>query len=162
MLGIRLTDFIYSPRDYYCRLDLIETDLLFKKELIKKERLKLLKENVNFIVNYSRMLDDKDKYLWKNLAEDNQIFISFKTKNAFTNWIKNVENDLRKFGLKEQFLDKVLQFFNKLHWIRIENIKDLSFRIDQAIENTKQLQFLMEYLSQHTKITQNNGVYYIN
>ena len=32
ILGARLTDFFYSPTDYYCRLDLIETDLLFKKE----------------------------------------------------------------------------------------------------------------------------------
>jgi len=82
MLGIRITDFIYEPDNYYCRLDLIETELLFKKELIKKERIKLLKENVDFIINYNRMLDDKDKYIWMNLAEDNQLCISFKTKSA--------------------------------------------------------------------------------
>ena len=38
MLGIRVTDFIYSAAGYYCRLDLIETELLFKKELVKKDR----------------------------------------------------------------------------------------------------------------------------
>ena len=54
MLGIRVTDFIYSAAGYYCRLDLIETELLFKKELVKKDRLKLLKENIDFIVNYNR------------------------------------------------------------------------------------------------------------
>ena len=44
MLGVRVTDFIYSPTDYYCRMDLLETKLLFKKELVKNKRLKLLKE----------------------------------------------------------------------------------------------------------------------
>ncbi|MFX1417366.1 MAG: hypothetical protein ACFE9N_00450 [Promethearchaeota archaeon] len=162
ILGVRVTDFIYSPAGYYCRLDLIETDLLFKKELAKKERLKLIKENVDFMVNYNRVLEDKDKYLWMNLAEDNEIFISFKTKTAFNKWIKTIEKDLQKFGTQEDFLSKIMQFFNKLHWIRIENLKDLSFRIDLTIEkNIKQKQMLIDYLSEHTEITQNNGIYYL-
>ena len=162
MLGIRVTDFIYSSVGYYCRLDLVETDLLFKKELVKKERLKLLKENIDFIVNYNRILDDKDKYLWKKLAEDNGLFINFKTRSAFNNWLSNIENDLRKFGTKEQLINQILLYFNKLHWIRIENIQDLSFRIDQAIEkNSEQKQMLIEYLSQHTEVSQIDGVYYL-
>ncbi|MFW9998955.1 MAG: hypothetical protein ACFE9Q_07535 [Candidatus Hodarchaeota archaeon] len=162
ILGARVTDFIYSPADYYCRLDLLETDLLFKKELAKKERLKLIKENVDFMVNYNRILDDNDKYLWMNLGEDNELFISFKTKIAFNKWIKTIERDLGKFGTQEDFLSKILQFFNKLHWIRIENIKNLSFRIDQAIEkSTEQKQMLIDYLSEHSVITQNNGIYYL-
>ncbi|MFX1601411.1 MAG: hypothetical protein ACFFB6_12500 [Promethearchaeota archaeon] len=160
MLGVKVTDFIYSPKDFYCRLDLVETQLVFREELVKKERLKLLKENVDFIVNYNRILDDKDKYLWMNLAEDNELFIGFKSKTAFKNWIKIIEEDLRKFGTQEDFLNKLLQFFNKLHWIRIENIKDLSFRIEQSIENNnEQKQFLIDYLSQHSEISQNNGIY---
>ena len=39
ILGIRVTDFIYSPDDYYCRMEFIETDLLFNRdELAKKEK----------------------------------------------------------------------------------------------------------------------------
>lgn len=162
MLGSRVTDFIYSPVDYYCRMDLIETELLYKKELVKKERIKLLKENVNYIINYNRMLEEKDKYLWMNLAEDNELFISFKTKTAFNKWIKTLEKDLRKFGTQDNFLHKILQFFNKLHWIRIENVKDLSFRIEQSLEeNNKQKQFLIDYLSQHSEVSQNNSIYYL-
>ncbi len=163
VLGARVADFIYSLADYYCRLDLLETDLLFKKELARKERLKLVKENVDFMVNYNRLLDDKDKYLWMNLAEDNELFISFKTNDAFNKWIKTIEEDLRKFGTQEDFFKKILRFFNELHWIIIENIKDLSFRVDQVFEkNTEQEQMLIEYLSQQAEITQNNGIYYLN
>jgi hypothetical protein len=162
MLGIRVTDFTYSSQDYYCRLDVIETELLFKKELVKKERLKLLKENIDFITNYNRILNDKDKYLWMKLAEDNELFINFKTRSAFNNWISNIENDLRKFGTKEQLLNQILLYFNKLHWIRIESIQDLSFRIDHAIEkNSAQKQMLIEYLSQHKEVSQIDGIYYL-
>ena len=162
MLGVKLTDFIYSPTDYYGRLDLLETDLLFKKELAKKERLKLLKENVNYVVNYNRMLDDKDKYLWMNLAEDNELFVNFKSKSIFNKWIIIIEEDLRKFGTQEDFLNKIVQFFDKLHWIRIENLKDLSFRIEQSIErNTEQKQLLVDYLSKYSEISQKDGIYYL-
>ncbi len=160
MLGARVIDFIYSPVDYYCRFDLVETELLFKKELVKKERQKLLKENVNYIINYNRMLDEKDKYLWMNLAEDNELFISFKSTNAFIKWIKIIEEDLKKFGTQEDFLTKILQFFNKIHWIRIESLKDLLFRIEQQIEkNPEQKQLLIDYLSQYAEISQKDTIY---
>jgi len=162
MLGSRVTDFIYSPVDYYCRMDLIETDLLHKKELVKKERIKLLKENVNYIINYNRMLDDKDKYLWMNLAEDNELFINFKNKNAFKKLIKIIEGDLRKYGTQDDFLKKILKFFNRIHWIKIEALKDLSFRMEDVIEkNTEQKQLIINYLSQFKKLSQKNEIYYL-
>lgn len=163
MLGVKVTDFIYSEEDYYGRLDLIETDLLFGRELAKRERLKLLKENVRFIINYDRMLDDKDMYLWMNLVEDNELCVCFRNKNAFNKWIKIIEEDLTKFGNKENFLHKILLFFNKMHWIRIENLKNLSFQIEDFIEsNQDQKQLIMDYLSKHSKVSQNDGIYYLN
>jgi hypothetical protein len=108
------------------------------------------------------MLDDKDLYLWMKLAEDNEIFVSFKSQTAFNKWIKNIETHLRKFGKKEEFLAKILQFFNKLHWIRIENIRNLSFRIEQAIvENKEQKQYLINYLSKISKISEIEGIYHL-
>ncbi|MFX1344259.1 MAG: hypothetical protein ACFFAI_04075 [Promethearchaeota archaeon] len=162
-IGVRVTDFIYSPEDYYGRLDLIETDLLFRKELAKKERLKLLEENVRFLINYDRMLEDKDMYLWMNLVEDKEIYICFRNKNAFNKWIKIVEEDLNKFGNHDNFLYKILLFFNKIHWIRLESLKNLSFQIEDFIENNQeQKQIMIDYLSKHSKISQNNGIYYLN
>lgn len=163
MLGVKVTDFIYSQEDYYGRLDLIETDLLFGRELAKRERVKLIKENVRFIINYDRMLGDKDIYLWMNLAEDNELYVCFRNKNAFNKWIKIIEEDLTKFGNKENFLHKILLFFSKIHWIRIENLKNLSFRIEDFIENNQeQKQFIMDYLSKYSEISQNDGIYYLN
>ncbi len=159
LLGVKVTDFHYSSKDFYCRLDLIETPLAFREELMKKERIKLLHENVNFIINYNRLLNDKDKFLWINIAEDSDLFVCFKSKNAFNKWIKIIENDLHKFGTEEDFLNKILQFFNKIHWISIENIKDLSFRIEQCLKNNEQKDYLIEYLSQYSEISQSDGIY---
>ncbi|MFX1457349.1 MAG: hypothetical protein ACFFDB_18440 [Promethearchaeota archaeon] len=163
ILGVRVTDFIYSPDEYYCRLELLETDLLFNRtELVMNERLKLIEENVDYITNYYRLLNDKDFYLWMRLAGDNDTFISFKTKTAFKKWIKNVEEQLRKFGIKGDFLAKVLQFFEKLHWIRIENVNNLSFRIERVIEeNKEQRQFLVDYLSKISNLSEVNGIFYL-
>ena len=162
VFGIRVVDFIYSPNDYYCRFDLLATNLLFRKEIVKKERLKLLEENVDFIINYNRLLDDKDMYLWMKLAEDNGVIITFKNQNVFNKWVKSVEIDLQKFGKKEEFLFKMLQFFNKLHWIRIDYIKDLSFQIEPSIETNKiHKQYLLDYLSKHSELLEVDGVYYL-
>ncbi len=163
ILGVRITDFIYSPDDYYCRLELLETDLLFNREdLAKKERLKLIEENVEYIINYDRLLEEKDMYLWVKLADDNEVFLSFKNQTAFNKWIKTIEVQLQKFGKKEEFLEKILLFFNKLHWIGIENRKHLSFRIEQVIEETKeQKQYLINYLSKFSKISEMEGIYYL-
>ncbi|MDX1797104.1 MAG: hypothetical protein R3255_00505, partial [Candidatus Lokiarchaeia archaeon] len=160
LLGLKVTDFHYSSKDFYGRLDLIETSLAFREELAKKERIKLLQENVNFVINYNRMLIDKDRFLWMNLAEDNDIYICFKSKKAFNKWIGVIERDLRKFSPQEAFLSKILQYFNKLHWIRIENIEDYSFRIDQSLENNiEQKQFLISYLSKYSEVTQIDEIY---
>ncbi len=162
VLGIRVVDFIYSADDYYSRFDLLATDLLFKKKLVKKERLKLLEENVDFIINYSHLLDDKDMYLWMKLAEDNGVIINFKNQNVFNKWVKSVEIQLQKYGKKEEFLFKMLQFFNKLHWIRIEHSKDLTFKIEPFIKNNKkQKQYLLDYLSKHSELLEIDGVYYL-
>ncbi|MFX0081300.1 MAG: hypothetical protein ACFE94_06060 [Candidatus Hodarchaeota archaeon] len=162
-LGARVTDFIYSPEDYYGRLELIETELLFRRELAKNERIKLLEENVKFIINYDRMLDDKDMYLWMNLAEDNELCVCFRNKNAFNKWIKSIEEDLTKYGNHDNFLHKILLFFSKIHWIRLESLKNLSFQIEDFIENNQeQKQLIMNYLSEHSEVSQTDGLYYLN
>ncbi len=159
LLGLKVTDFHYSSKDFYGRLDLIETALAFREELAKKERIKLLQENVNFMINYNRMLADKDKFLWMNLAEDNDVYICFKSKKAFNKWIGAIEKDLRKFGPQKDFLKRILTFFNKLHWIRIEDLDEYSFRIDQSIDKNNQRKFLLDYLSKISEITQIDEVY---
>ncbi|MHA1913867.1 MAG: hypothetical protein ACW97V_05800 [Promethearchaeota archaeon] len=160
ILGARITDFFYSPDDIYCRIEILETNLLFNDELAKKERLKLLEDNIDKIINYDRMLDENDMYLWMKLAEDNGTLITFKNKHVFNKWVRNIETQLQTFGTREDFLKKMLIFFQKLHWIRIVNEKDLSFQIEQSIEKDgTQLQWLIKYLSKHSTVSQNEGIY---
>ncbi|MBY8991272.1 MAG: hypothetical protein KGD58_11005 [Candidatus Lokiarchaeota archaeon] len=164
ILGVKLTDFIYSPKDYYCRIDFIETDLLFREGLARKERIELLKENVDFIINYNRILDDSDdKHLWMKLAEDNMLFINFKSKNTYNKWLKTVENDLQKYGQRDDFLGKILLFFEKIHWIRLHSgEKDYSFQLEPVLESDDiQRKWLIDSLSKYAKISQTDGTYYL-
>jgi hypothetical protein len=162
LLGVRVTDFTYSAKDYYCRFDLAETSLSFREDLAKKERIKLLNENVNFVINYSRLLGDRDdKHLWMKLAEDSMLYINFKNKKAFTKWTKIIEKDLLQFSPKKDFLGKIIRFFEKLHWIRIVNNKDFSFQIEPALqESGEQAQWLKNYLSKHFEFSQIEDIYY--
>lgn len=161
LLGVYVTDITYSAKDYYCRLDLIETDLLFSDNLAKKERLKLIEKNVNLLINYSRLIDDeKDEYLWMKLAQDNMVFIYFKNQQAFNKWITLIEKDLQKFENNENFNKKILKFFEKLHWIRFVSEQDLTFQVEQPIESSgEQKQWLIDYLSKFSEISQKEGIY---
>ena len=51
LLGSKITDFLYSRKDDYCRFDLKATDLLYRKDLAKKERIKLMNHNVSYFIN---------------------------------------------------------------------------------------------------------------
>lgn len=160
ILGVRVTEFTYSSKDYYCRFDLIETDLLFREDLAKKERIKLLNDNVNFIINYDRLLDDKDKHLWMKLAEDPMLFINFKNKHAFNRWVKIIETDLSRFTRRKNYLGKILRFFEKLRWIKIINYQNLTFQIEKALESeSRQKKWLIDYLSKLSNITHIDEIY---
>ena len=164
ILGVKITDFIYAPKEFYSRCDFIETDLLFRKDLARKERMALIIENVDFMINYNRLLEDNDdKHLWMKLAEDNMLFINFKSKQTFNKWIKTVENDLQKYGRKDEFLRKMLLYFQKLHWIRIQSgEKDYSFQLEPVLENDDtQSKWLIDYLSKYAKISHTDGTYYL-
>ncbi|MFX1478074.1 MAG: hypothetical protein ACFFCI_08075 [Promethearchaeota archaeon] len=163
LLGIRVADFTYSAKDFYCRLDLVETDLLFRDDLAKKERIKLLNENVKFITNFDVLLEDKDdKHLWMKLAEDPLLFITFKNKKTFDKWIGIIKKDVQKFTVKDNLSKKILSLFEKLHWIRIINDKDSSFQIEQSMgDNSEQTQWLINYLSKISNISQTEGIYYL-
>jgi hypothetical protein len=163
VLGVKITDFIYAPTEFYSRCDFIETDLLFRKDLARKERMALINENVNFMINYNRVLDDKDdKHLWMKLAEDNMLFVAFKSKQTFNKWTKTVEKDLKQYGQNDDYLRKILLFFQKLHWIRIINEKDFSFQIEPILDsNGVQKEWLIDYLSKQSNLIQKEEVYFL-
>ncbi|TFG27586.1 MAG: hypothetical protein EU532_07145 [Promethearchaeota archaeon] len=162
LLGAKITDFLYSEQDNYARFDLTLTDLFFEKDMALKERKTLIEHNLKFIINYNRILNDKNYYLWMKMAEDNDIIINFINFKARKRWVENIEKDLNEFGTNEKGSLTWLKFFENLHWIRIENEMDLTFQIRLSKEeNEEEYDFLLNYLSKYGKIIQENGRFYL-
>jgi len=160
IIGAKITDVIYSDKDLYCRFNLDGTDLIFRKDLAKKERIKLVNDNMNLLINYRQIINDTDFYLWMKLAEDKGIYINFNSKDTQKQWIELISNEIKEFGETTDISLDLLKFFERLHWIDIESEKDLSFRFRLSEEkNHEELQFLLNLLSKYSKITQLNGKY---
>ncbi len=162
IFGLELTDFIHSEEEIYYRMDMVPTELFYNNKLLKKERVKLLKANVKFLTNYNRILDVDSEHLWIAQAQDKNLYVSFKNLRTFNQWIKKIEDDLQIYGEKENFTIKMLKYFEKIHWIRILDTKQLSFQLDLSNEeNEKEIQYLFDYLSKSYEFSRDNGIYYI-
>lgn len=162
ILGVKITDVTFSDTELYCRFDLKETDLLFKKEISKKQRFQLIEQNLSLLTNYYRILRDKTLYLWMKMAEDKDIYINFNNKITRDKWINLIQNEIKNFGTQEDFLLQLLRFFEKLHWIIIDNEKNLEFQIRLSeTHNIAERTFMLDFLSKYSKISQVNGVLYL-
>lgn len=161
ILGLKITDFEYNDKDLYFRFRFEPTDLFFKDDLSRKKRIELLKQNVNFIINYGRILKDKNHYLWMRMAEDNNLMINFKNEKARDKWIKKIEEDLDKFVPREDFKLYLLYFFERINWILIESEEELKFQITLSENNSEERQFMLEYLSKHAKVSGEKDRFYL-
>ncbi len=63
LLGVKITECLYSEKDLYYRFDLRATDLFFRKELAKKEIIKLMQHNISYLINYNEIINDLDYHL---------------------------------------------------------------------------------------------------
>jgi len=162
IIGFKIIDFLYSEEELYYRFEVVPTDLFFSQKLEKKKRIDLLKHNVEYVINYNRILDDTADHLWVKMAGDSNAIVNFKNDEAREKWIETIENDLRKFGTKEEILLKLLKYFEHLHWIRIENEEELSFRINLLKpKNEMEIEFILKHLSKYSKISEKKDVYYL-
>lgn len=162
IIGFKIIDFLYSEEELYYRFELVPTDLFFSPKLEKKKRIELLKHNVEHLINYNRLLDDTANHLWIKMADDTNAIVNFKNDEAREKWIETIEKDLRKYGTREEFLLKLLKFFEHIHWIRIENEKELSFQINLMEEkNGQDIEFLFKHLSKYSKVSEKKDVYYL-
>ncbi len=162
LLGVKITNFLYSDKNNYFRFDLKTTDLFYRRDLAKKERIKLINQNLSYLFNYLRVLNDKDYYFWMRLAEDKQVLITFNREETKNNWVNLIEEEIEKFGDAEEFPLYLLRFFEKLHWIEIKSERDLSFQI--RLSKSKyphEKEFLLETLSKKSKISNEHENYYL-
>ncbi|MHA1293355.1 MAG: hypothetical protein ACTSQJ_11890 [Promethearchaeota archaeon] len=162
ILGLKITNFFYSEKDIYSRFDLLDTRMVYSRELDIKERKKLYFENMNKIINYFNILKDKDEHFWIKLSRDQSAYINFKDDIKFVKWFKKIEEDIQNFGNREEKLQSLLNFFEKLHWIKIISKNDLSFQILLDSENNKrEINLMKENLSNYCEINKNRGIFYL-
>jgi len=161
LLGIKLTNFIHSPKNSYYRIEAEGIDLMLEEEVSREEIRKLIDYNIQFFINYTRMLKDHDYYLWMKMASDKDVSIDFEDDFARHRWIKLIEENIEKCGNMENHLINILRFFEKLHWIEIENEQELIFRIRLNPAKQEQREFFLEYISNYVKVKEHNGKYYL-
>ncbi|MFX0072891.1 MAG: hypothetical protein ACFFAO_17580 [Candidatus Hermodarchaeota archaeon] len=163
-LGFKLESFMFSENDLYTRFDFKETDLFTSKEFAKKKRMELLEQNLKYLINYYNIINDEDHYLWMNLAKDKGVFINFPDDKIFKKWLNIIENDFRKFGVKEEFFLYLLKFFEKIHWIKIEDNDQLAFKLNdfsKINEGSKEEILMMQIIRQYTHVSKENNIYYL-
>ncbi len=129
ILGLKVEDFMFSETDLYARFDFKETFLFRSSDIAKKERMRLLDHNLKHLVNFSKIINDKDHYLWIKMSQDNEIFLNFNSQNSLNNWINYILNDFRQYSTIDKYPLNFLKFLEKLHWISLENEIDLAFHI---------------------------------
>ena len=146
----------------YCRFNLDTTDLIFRKDLAKKERIKLVNDNMSLLINYRQIINDKDFYLWMKLAENKEIIINFSNEETQKQWIELMIDKLKSISGTDNISIDILELFERLHWIDINKETELSFKFRISEEkHQKEIKFLINLLSRYSKITQIDGNYYL-
>ena len=121
-----------------------------------------MNHNLSYFINYNRVVQDKDYYLWMKMATDKQVLIVFANEDVKEKWVNLIENEVEKFGDKEDYPLNLLKFFEKLHWIEIKSEKDRSFQFrlsDSKYANERE--FLLETLSKKFQVFFEDEKYYL-
>ena len=162
VLGAKITDITFSETDLYCRFDMIATDLLYHKKIAIRERFKLIEHNLSFLTNYYKIINDEGFYLWMKMSKDKGVFIGFKDSKVKNKWLNLIIKDVEKHSKDSNFLLNILKYFERLHWIDIESEEELSFVIRLSKEKNNEARvFLLNYLSQHSTISNIDEKFYL-
>jgi hypothetical protein len=162
LLGIEVTDCVYSFRDVYYRYDLKATELFYRNDLAKSERIKLMNHNISFFLNYSKVVDDKDHYLWMKMAQDKNVIICFNSEETKKEWVSLIEEEIKKYSEKEDYISLILKFFERIHWIDLESETELKFQIRlPEVKFQEERDFLFKTLLRYSMISEVAGDYYV-
>ena len=163
ILGIKIQKAIISEEELYTRFDLVPTELLFNKKLSLNKRKELVEENLSHIINYSKVINDKDHYLWQRIAEETQAYITFINEDARERWFERIIEEIENYGDKEHFHLNLLKMFEKLHWIRIISESNREFEIKIPAERDKDnIEMLIGKLSEHGQLKESKGFFTFN
>ncbi|MHA2281032.1 MAG: hypothetical protein ACXAC5_09280 [Promethearchaeota archaeon] len=161
LLGVKITKCLYSEKDLYYRFDLQTTELFFRKELAKKEIIELIQHNLSHLINYSEIVKDLDYYLFAKMADDKNVILSFNNEVEREYWINLIKRDISKYAEEEDFPLYLLKVFERIHWISIENEKNLIFHIRLSKKYQNEIEFLLNTLSKYSSIEKANGKHYL-
>lgn len=168
-LGFKILEFILEERFegeknkkyYYSRMKFRTTELFFSKKGEKEKRVALVNHNLSYIINYEHILNDSDEYMWIKMAADPDTIVMFKDLEMRSVWFDKIIQDLEPLNKKEK-RERLLQLFEKLHWITIKNLKDLSFHLELKKDlHEKQIEFMKQILSNSRKIIKKEGAWYL-
>ncbi len=164
-LGLNLNSFMFSEKDLYARFDFKETELFTRSDFAKKERMELLEHNLGYLINYYKIINDEDHYLWMKLVKDRDVYINFSNEKILEKWLNIIKIDFQKFGLKKDFLLYLLKFFENLHWIIIEDEDQLFFKFNNLnnneVEPNKEEDLVLKIIKQHVRVGRENDIYYL-
>ena len=128
LLGLKIINVDYSAPQNYCRIDFIVTDAFYNTDVPRSERVKLFRANMNHFINYTRILSDHYVHTWIHHAEDEDKFITFKNERDFESTLNKLLEDIEHYGGNVDRELHLLKFFEAIHWIRIINPEDLTFK----------------------------------
>jgi hypothetical protein len=162
IFGLKIIDFFYSQESKYSLIKAKATPLFYLEGLEKKERIDLYEYNISFITNFKRVLNDKkDYYLWMKLASDPEIRIHFTNKLSRNRWMRKIEDDLQKFGNSDEIALDILKYFDKLHWISLDNESPTVFSIQLPKEEFKEeREFILNKVSKYANIVERDNRFY--
>jgi hypothetical protein len=154
-MGAKLNKTRFSEDGTYIRMEVKTTELFFNPKSYRIKRMKLAEQNLKKLINFKLILSDQKFYTWSKLSIDKDIMISF---NDFS----ELESLLEKMALvsrgNKSIVDlnlKRLQFFEKLHWIKINNNEEHSFSIIiPEDKNQNEIEYMFRILKRFSNIVE--------
>jgi hypothetical protein len=89
------------------------------------------------------------------MATDNSVALNFKNKQRLKEWFSKIRQDVENFSPSQRIkINRILKFFEKIHWIKILDLQDLVFEFSiNPQEWNKEREFLLNKLSEFGEIT---------
>jgi hypothetical protein len=122
-----------------------------------------MNDNLTYFINYSRVINDNDYYLWMKMAEDKNIIVCFNNEETKKEWTNLIIDEISKYSEKEKKILQILKYFEKMHWVDIENDEDLIFQVRLSRPKYQsEREYLFETLSQFSSISEMGGKFYLS